>query len=236
MALIKLNSAFKNLKENFLKRGILYFSLPFILFLFVGGVLIVILEKGEILLAFNSISNSQLDQIFLQVTKIGLGSFVAIVGALLIFYKFRWPILVFINLAWVGLFTALFKRLFFNMASRPFHYFYYDDFSRFLYDAPLSYYNTFPSGHTMTIYAICSLMAILINRKLVSLVLFLIALMVGISRIYLLQHFFIDTYFGALIGIISTLLTIWLDNKLKLKQKKFARLNVQRIIFRKTGD
>lgn len=236
MALISLNSALKKIADIFFTRKVLYFTIPFMLFLFVGGILIVVLKKGDVLFALNSVSNYQLDKIFLQLTKIGLGSFVAIIGVLLVFYKFRWSILIFINLAWVAIFTNLFKRVFFYMSSRPLHYFYYDDFSRFLYDAPLSYYNTFPSGDSITIYAICSLLAILVNRKFVSFLLFCIALFVGFSRIYLLQHFFIDTYFGALLGVISTILTFWAEKKLELNQREFAGLNFQKMVFQRNEN
>ncbi|MBN2774076.1 MAG: phosphatase PAP2 family protein [Prolixibacteraceae bacterium] len=232
MVSIKGENIFRKIAGLFFQKRILWFSVPFLIFLVIGGILLIIKNKGDILLALNSVSSPFWDQIFLQVTKIGLGSFIALVGVVLVFYKFRWSLLVFINLAWTGIFTNLFKRVFFHMSSRPLHYFYYDDFPRFLYDAPLSYFNTFPSGHTITIYAICSLLAILVNRRAVSLVLFLLALLVGFSRVYLLQHFFIDTYFGAVTGIVVTVLTFWIDQQLKLDRRSFRNMNLQKIIFR----
>ena len=211
----------------------LYFTVPFLLFFSLGGIYILIGDKGSLVMALNAISGEKLDVFFLWVTRIGLGSIIAVLGALLVFYRFRWSLLTFVNLALVGIFTNLFKRVFFHLSSRPLHYFYYDDFPRFLYDAPLTYYNTFPSGHTMTIYAACSLMAILINRKMAGILLFILAFLVGISRIYLLQHFFLDTWAGAILGILATIITFMIDEKFRLSKRKFADLNLFRIFLKK---
>jgi membrane-associated phospholipid phosphatase len=35
------------------------------------------------------------------------------------------------------------------------------------------------------------------------------AIVAGLARVYLLQHFFIDIFFGALVGIGVTLITYW---------------------------
>jgi len=48
-------------------------------------------------------------------------------------------------------------------------------------------------------YAPCSM-------RFLGLLFFLMAFLVSISRIYLLQHFFVDTYFGAIIGVVTTLI------------------------------
>lgn len=199
-----------------------WFTVPLSVFFIVGGIGLCIFEKGDIVLALNKVSNPALDWFFLKLTNVGLGSFLSIAGVALALYNYRWSLLVLINLAVTGVFTNLFKRILYKLEPRPLHYFYYDDFTRFLYDAPITYYYSFPSGHTMAIYAACSLVAVLSNRKCLGLVFFLIALFTGFSRIYLLQHFFIDTYFGALLGVIATFITILIDKKLKLGEKAFA--------------
>ena len=69
----------------------------------------------------------------------------------------------------------------------------------------------FPSGHTMSGFALFGFLAFLLKRKKgLALLLFLIAFMVGLSRIYLVQHFLKDVYAGALVGtLIAIVLYLW---------------------------
>lgn len=62
-------------------------------------------------------------------------------------------------------------------------------------------YNSFPSGHTLTAFALLGFVALSWPYKRGgALALFGLALGVGISRVYLLQHFFKDIYLGAMLG------------------------------------
>lgn len=62
-------------------------------------------------------------------------------------------------------------------------------------------YYSFPSGHTAIFFAIA--MAIFYFNKKWGIVSFIIAILVGISRIYVGVHWPIDIVAGAIIGIIS---------------------------------
>jgi len=211
-----------------------FFMVPSIVFFLLGGAGILVFKKGEMVMALNRISNEHLDDFFLLISNISHGSFLVLVALLLAFYKFRWSVLALANLAWAAILTNLFKKLFFQMASRPLHYFYYDDFPRFFYEVPISYYYTFPSGHTMAVFAFCTIMALLINRKSAGLILFVVAFLGGLSRVYLLQHFFVDIWVGALLGVLVTFLTLWLDKKYDLEERKFAGLNLFRLFRKKS--
>lgn len=63
-------------------------------------------------------------------------------------------------------------------------------------------FNSTPSGHTFRIFALITSICLL-NRKLSSL--FVIAILVGLSRIILTAHYPSDIIFGAYIGIFSAL-------------------------------
>ena len=67
---------------------------------------------------------------------------------------------------------------------------------------PSLYANSFPSGHTFTVFSAASLFAWLYPR--LSLPLFLLAGLTGISRIYVGAHFPLDVMGGMLIGLLST--------------------------------
>ncbi|MEY4905460.1 MAG: hypothetical protein RLZZ292_3275 [Bacteroidota bacterium] len=63
-------------------------------------------------------------------------------------------------------------------------------------------HNSYPSGHTMSSFALFSLVAFWMrNKTWVTLLLFLTAALVGISRIYLVQHFLRDVWSGSMIGV-----------------------------------
>ncbi|WP_431111603.1 phosphatase PAP2 family protein, partial [Winogradskyella poriferorum] len=56
----------------------------------------------------------------------------------------------------------------------------------------IRYVNTFPSGHTATIFYLTSFFALLSRNRTACWVLVVLGFIVGVSRIYLVQHFFVD--------------------------------------------
>lgn len=82
--------------------------------------------------------------------------------------------------------------------------------------------SSFPSGHTMSAFAIYSfLILILPSKKRIIFPLLLIALGVALSRVYLVQHFFVDVYAGGLIGIFVAVFFYWLQEKWKMDENHF---------------
>jgi len=63
---------------------------------------------------------------------------------------------------------------------------------------------SFPSGHTVAAFALYSLLTLMIGRKYApwGLAFALLAMLVGISRIFLVQHFLIDVLAGAVLGLV----------------------------------
>lgn len=60
--------------------------------------------------------------------------------------------------------------------------------------------HSFPSGHTQTAFLLVSILILFCKRRSSAYALLFLAMLIGLSRVYLLQHFFIDIWFGALIG------------------------------------
>jgi len=220
------------IKYFFLKTK--WFLLPYSFFAAISLVYLLMNEKGSEVLSINSISNTWLDRFFLIVTDFGLGSFIAIVAALILFYNIRWSFLMFLSLGWVGVLTFVFKRIMFTGETRPLHYFYYADFPRFLHDVPLIYYNSFPSGHTMAFFAFSMIIAFLSDKKIVQIISFVGASLVGLSRIYLLQHFGNDVLAGSLLGIIAALLSVIIvDAVLNFKNSRLSRIGLWGLLFKR---
>ncbi len=73
---------------------------------------------------------------------------------------------------------------------------------------------SFPSGHTMSAFALYSLLIFLLPKKhIYGAILFLLALLVGFSRIYLAQHFWPDVYAGGIIGALWALIIFQVQSK-----------------------
>ena len=67
-------------------------------------------------------------------------------------------------------------------------------------------YNSFPSGHTSAAFALAMAISFWFDTRSVSFLAISLAILVGISRIYLQQHFMEDVLAGAIIGFISAVL------------------------------
>lgn len=90
-------------------------------------------------------------------------------------------------------------------------------------------FHSFPSGHTATMFCFAVLLSLLLRKRWISIVLLVLAVLVGYSRIYLLQHFLMDVAVGAAVGVIvtwavwwffeSARLPGWMDQYLKLNAK-----------------
>jgi membrane-associated phospholipid phosphatase len=89
---------------------------------------------------------------------------------------------------------------------------------------------SFPSGHTMTAFALYGLLAFLLTeKKWIGFFLSLLAIGAAISRVYLVQHFLQDIYLGSLMGFSLAVLWYsiqkgwskeWLDHNLWLSLKR----------------
>jgi membrane-associated phospholipid phosphatase len=87
----------------------------------------------------------------------------------------------------------------------------------------LNHWQSFPSGHTTTAFMLATALIFCIPKKRgLHPILISLACLVGFSRIYLMQHFWVDVLAGALLGICSTLLSFYLLRNF-LDQKKFQK-------------
>lgn len=204
---------FKSSARDFYKKTC-FFLLPALSFIAIFGIWLATVEKGREVIFINGWSKEEFDPIVLTITQLGLGSLAAMVGLLWLFKNVFHSFVLLNSLAWVGIFTFLTKRILFFQHPRPLHYFLYDEFPRFLHDVPLIYYNSFPSGHTMTIFALAAILSYISNSPIMGLLWFGVALIVGLSRIYLLQHFGADVAVGALMGVAAAFLALFLTELL----------------------
>lgn len=96
---------------------------------------------------------------------------------------------------------------------RPLSYFKQGEITPIPDFTPL-YAHSMPSGHTFTTFFCMTFVLFYfdLNRKW-QLVLFMLAILVGISRIYLMCHFKEDVFIGSILGIIAGILAVFIYEK-----------------------
>lgn len=189
----------------------LYLFLSSIVILF-GLILLITFDKKDIHLTINEQYNGFFDFFFTYITYFGDGVFAAIavipVGIIL-WKKYKWRTFAFgwITLLYCGILAQSLKRLVYPNADRPLK-FLGKEVLRLVSDVEVHTTHSFPSGHTTCAFALYGFFAFLLAKygKLWQFVLFLIAGLIGYSRMYLSQHFLEDVVFGAFLGLISCIL------------------------------
>jgi membrane-associated phospholipid phosphatase len=62
-------------------------------------------------------------------------------------------------------------------------------------------WNSFPSGHTISAFGLFCMMAFFLKNNYLKILVMLVAVLVAYSRVYLMQHFYVDVYVGSMIGV-----------------------------------
>lgn len=143
------------------------------------------------------------DLFFRYFTHLGDGVFILFLAALLALLR-RYFLSIGIVAGYLasGLFAQMGKRLY--AAPRPKAFF--EELGQTVYEVPgveVHLSNSFPSGHTASVFALAVFLMLALPKKWYSLLLILGAMAVGYSRIYLSQHFPTDVLAGAIIGSLS---------------------------------
>jgi membrane-associated phospholipid phosphatase len=182
---------------------------------------VLFIEKGGLELLINQHHYSFLDIYFKYVTHMGDGLTLAILLIFLLFSNYTLAIVSSFSIVFQAIFVSIFKRWIFKGLERPLAFFDDSVTLNFVDGVDVHSSNTFPSGHTATGFALFALILLILKNRgtIISSVLFVLAFSVGFSRVYLLQHFFIDVYFGALIGVLSVVLGIYLAESIFTKDQ-----------------
>lgn len=167
--------------------------------------------KGELELLINQLHSPGLDSFFKYITLLGDGSLLAVLLVIVLFYNYYTSILVAFSTLIQVIIILIVKHLIFKGLERPLAFFDESVTLHFVDGVEVYSFNTFPSGHSASGFAFFALLFIIINNRgyIVSGLLFLMAFLVAFSRIYLLQHFLIDVYFGSILGILSVVLGLY---------------------------
>ena len=154
-------------------------------------------------ISFNSIHHPVADFFFKNITYVGDGVTAFIIVLVVFLISKREGLMVLVSLLLTTAVAQFLKRYVFAELFRPTYIFkdLVDNGTWYLVEGVnLHEKYSFPSGHTATVFSVLILIALLMKNKKLSILLVFISFVVGLSRIYLSQHFLIDVLAGALIG------------------------------------
>ncbi|MBC7865683.1 MAG: phosphatase PAP2 family protein [Bacteroidia bacterium] len=182
-------------------------------FVISGGIAISMVSKQSLHLFFNSFVTKNLNGLFVNLTYLGDGIVVLCAVLVFAFINFRLFIVSALSYGLSSGIVQLLKNTLFETAVRPTHFFGALTPPIKLNLVPgieMHGLNSFPSGHTASAFSIFFTLALLSQNKWVKIILFFVALFVGLSRVYLSQHFFEDIYGGAIIGVFFSVIIFYI--------------------------
>jgi membrane-associated phospholipid phosphatase len=186
------------------QKRILYQYLTALIILFLLAVLI---RKGNDVIWINSLNSEPLDSFFMIITNLGDGLIFIPIVFILLFVNFRYSIMGVLICLLSGLVSSIFKYFLFADFERPKNLI-DNSLLHFIEGIEVHGTHSFPSGHTITAFCVALFITFISKNKIVGVVCLITALLVGYSRIYLLQHFLVDVAAGAIIGCLCTCI-IW---------------------------
>lgn len=207
----------------------LWFYIPYFIFLIVAGIILLLLKKTDIHLFINSIHCSAADFFFKYFTNLGDGIIPALTIFILLFISFRNAIILCLSSLLSTVTVHLFKEIILSDLNRP--KFVFENIAELYYvpGVDIHLLNSFPSGHTVTAFSLFLFFALISKNNYYKLTFFIVAFLIGYSRMYLSQHFLMDIYFGSLFGVIFSTLSYFWVSKWKNKKLELSLLYTLRI-------
>lgn len=211
----------------------LNFFLSLYVFSFLSILYLVTHQKGDLVLFFSDNRTDFLNTTFVILSIAGEGIHFGYLLIILSFIRIRFTILGLITFLGTGAIVQVLKRSF-DMP-RPSLWFENVEILNLLDGVRNAKYLSFPSGHTTSAFAMAMFFLILTKNKSLKLLISLIAILMGLSRVYLAQHFLEDILVGALLGTYGGLFFIALfESNEKIKNSNWYNFSVISIIGRKT--
>lgn len=175
--------------------------------------LLCIFSQADGFIWLNQLHNAILNLTFESITFLGDGWFIIVSSVfILVFVKKHRKLAFIILLSYIssGIFAQIIKNII--AAPRPKVYFELHHYQYYLdtFASSRIGFNSFPSGHTASFFALATVLSNYCKRRYVCTSLLILSILVGYSRIYLAHHFLMDVFVGAIIGVVfGSLSVIW---------------------------
>jgi len=168
----------------------------------VSALPILIWQKGAIHLFINQFHTPAADFFFAVITNLGDGWSIVALVLLLLFVSYRASIEMAAANIITGISSQLLKRTFFSDVVRPSKYFGNLADLHTVAGVQLYGYQSFPSGHSATVFTTCTVMSFLWGSTRNQAGFWVLAVLVAFSRVYLSEHFLQDACGGSLLGFL----------------------------------
>ena len=190
--------------------------------------LMLILIFGSVSISswINTHHNFVLDSFFKYLTHLGDGITAIILITILLIIRLDYGFYAIIGFSLSSSITQFLKRVVFKDTMRPSVYFndLIEQGSWHLVDGvQLHQLYSFPSGHTTSIFSVCVLLSLFTNNHKLKYSLCFIAILTGLSRIYLSQHFLVDVFVGSVIGFSAVIISYLILNP---KFSRFSKISL----------
>jgi len=214
----------KYLNQLLKEKSILFLFVPFL-----AGILFLMLRygKGPSHILVNQWNSPTADTFFKYVTDLGDGAMFAVVIIILALVRFRWALYELLAALMTLIFVFIAKQLIFNGMPRPAKYFENKEVLHLVEGVKMHEWNSFPSGHTITAFAIFMILVLVVKNKYLKFLFVMAAILAAYSRVYLSQHFLGDIFSGAIIGtLIAVFSCTVIDNLGPLKKSTWIDKNL----------
>lgn len=202
---------------NSLIRENRWFLVPYAIFFISGLFLYAFYSRTEIHIFSNELNFPAADFFFKYITNLGDGIVIPVFVFILLFVRYRYAVILASGGLLASLIVNALKKLVFEDMYRPSKYFeIYETYKlHFVKGVELHSLQSFPSGHSASAFNLFFMLAIIVKSNRLKFVFFILAFLTAYSRIYLSQHFLIDTLAGSLTGIITILIAAEITNKIE---------------------
>jgi len=190
----------------FLEKKIPFYSL--LILLFIGFYFLWTFDKNELHLAINRYHADSYDIFFKYITHLGDGIafFILIIAVIILKKEYATSFII------AGLTTLIvayiLKHLIFEIY-RP--YYYLKNSLHLVEGVTMQIKHSFPSGHTTAAFSMGILSILHLKKASWQLLVLVLAVLTGMSRVYLSQHFLEDVIAGAILGTVIALVSYQLS-------------------------
>lgn len=183
----------------------------------IGVYIMLAYEKGFLLRLFDARRTWEETQVFQFFSASGEEFTYALFTIVLIFINWRKAFLVPILGVAVTILSYILKRIF--NEPRPFENYFRSGMEECIsivdWIVPHHGLSSFPSGHTMSAFALFSFLAFFVKKPIWQVLCLFMAIMIGLSRIYLYNHYLQDVLSGSLIGLLLGYIFYQISTKIK---------------------